>query len=80
MFLRLKNALNSRDTEAIYLDKVRMAAIRNGVLISCPASIAKEERALPRPSIKIVVSGALNSSQIEKAVDAIIKSINETTL
>lgn len=59
------------------LQEIVNQARSNGVLVSLPACIEKEEKTLPRPSIKIVVTAAHEESQLQQTVKALTKCMTE---
>lgn len=75
--LHLKEPLSDKKFEKHLLKDLVVNAESKGLLLCLPALIDKEERWLPQPFIKMVLSAGLEADQIEKAISILIECLVE---
>lgn len=75
--LHLKEPLADKKFERNLLKEIVANAEAKGLLLSIPTFIEKEERWLPQPFIKIVLSAGLETDQIEKCVSILTECLVE---
>lgn len=77
MVLHLKEPLADKKFEKNLLKEIVNNAESKGLVLCIPTFIEKEERWLPQPFIKMVISSGLSTDQIEKSVSIITECLVE---
>jgi len=77
LFLRLKSNKSNAVFEGQLIDELVRLAESHGLLCARPAFIENEERLVPRPALKVILSAALSPEQIDTAVKSLAHCISE---